>query len=53
MILAQEANIRQVIAFPKSGSGMDLMSNSPAEVSNDQLRELDLAIKPRKEVKKK
>lgn len=46
MILAQEPNIREVIAFPKTGSGMDLMSKAPSAVSNDQLRELDLAIKP-------
>lgn len=51
MILAQEKNIRQVIAFPKSGSGMDLMSNSPAAVANDQLRELNLAVKESKKIK--
>lgn len=48
MILAHEPNIREVIAFPKTGSGMDLMSQAPSAVSNDQLRELNLAIKPSK-----
>lgn len=51
MILAHEPNIREVIAFPKTGSGMDLMSQAPSAVSNDQLRELNLAIKPNKDKK--
>lgn len=45
MILAQEPNIREVIAFPKSGNGLDLMMHAPSYVSNDQLEELHLTVK--------
>jgi aspartyl-tRNA synthetase len=38
-----------VIAFPKNNRGMDLMSNSPAEVDARQLR--DLSLKPAKDKK--
>ncbi|XJS11506.1 aspartate--tRNA ligase [Aerococcaceae bacterium WGS1372] len=48
MILANEPNIREVIAFPKTGRGIDLMSQAPSTVSNDQLRELHLSIKENK-----
>lgn len=44
MILTDEHNIREVIAFPKNGSGQDLMMNSPSIVSNSQLKELGLSI---------
>lgn len=39
-ILAERASIRDVIAFPKTQKGQDLMSNSPAAVSEKQLRDL-------------
>ncbi len=45
MILRNEPNIREVIAFPKTGDGRDLMMNSPSEVSQQQLKELGLKIK--------
>ena len=45
MILAQEPNIREVIAFPKSGNGLDLMMKAPSLVANEQLEELHLTIK--------
>jgi aspartyl-tRNA synthetase len=45
MILENEPNIREVIAFPKTGDGSDLMMNAPSEVSMEQLRELRLEIK--------
>lgn len=48
MILAQEPNIREVIAFPKTGRGLDLMSQAPSRVSNDQLRELNISVKESK-----
>lgn len=45
MLLQGEPNIREVIAFPKTGEGKDLMMNSPSEVSNAQIRELGIEIK--------
>ncbi len=42
MILHNEPNIREVIAFPKTGEGKDLMMQSPSTVSEKQLRELAL-----------
>lgn len=48
MILANEPNIREVIAFPKTGRGLDLMSQAPSTVSNEQLRELHLSVKENK-----
>ncbi|MBS1252307.1 MAG: Aspartate--tRNA ligase [Anaerolineales bacterium] len=43
MLLAGEHNIREVIAFPKTQSAVDLMTQSPSEVSEQQLHELHLA----------
>ena len=45
MILQNEPNIREVIAFPKTGEGKDLMMGSPSEISSKQLKELGLEIK--------
>ncbi len=45
MILENEPNIREVIAFAKTGEGKDLMMNAPGEVSSEQLRDLGLEIK--------
>ncbi|HEU0085502.1 MAG TPA: aspartate--tRNA ligase [Candidatus Paceibacterota bacterium] len=42
MLLENEPNIREVIVFPKTGEGKDLMMDSPAEVSKKQLKELGL-----------
>ena len=42
MVLNGEDNIREVIAFPKNGSGVDNMMNSPSEVDDTQLKELHL-----------
>ncbi len=44
MLLAGEPNIREVIAFPKSQSAMDLMAGAPSPVSPEQLRELHLKL---------
>ena len=46
-ILAGEENIREVIAFPKTQSGSDPMTNSPTPVDLTQLAELGLRIVPR------
>jgi len=43
-ILANEPNIREVIAFPKTGDARDLMMNSPSELETRQLKELHLKI---------
>lgn len=45
MLLAKTDAIRNVIAFPKTTSGMDLMSVAPGNVNQDQLDELGLQIK--------
>ena len=44
MILQNEPNIREVIAFPKTGEGKDLMMGSPAEISDKQLKELGIKL---------
>ena len=43
-ILAGTNSIRDVIAFPKTQSGTDLLFNSPAEVTPSQLRELSIMV---------
>ena len=45
MLLTKTTNIRDVIAFPKTASAQDLMSQAPGEVSEAQLEELHLRIK--------
>lgn len=44
MLLANEPNIREVIAFPKNGRAADPLTNAPTTVSADQLVELSLSI---------
>lgn len=44
MLLANEPNIREVIAFPMTASAEDLLMGAPAEVSERQLGELHLEI---------
>ncbi|GEQ34083.1 aspartyl-tRNA synthetase [Marinilactibacillus psychrotolerans] len=44
MILANEKNIREVIAFPKNGKSIDPLTNAPSVVSDNQLKELALKI---------
>jgi len=40
MVLMNEENIREVVAFPKNGSGIDVMMDSPSGVDAGQLKEL-------------
>ena len=44
MILQNEPNIREVIAFPKTGEGRDLMMGSPAPITDKQLKELGIKL---------
>jgi aspartyl-tRNA synthetase len=44
MLLADEPNIREVIAFPMNQQAMDLMMNAPAEIEKDRLEELGLKL---------
>jgi len=49
MLAAGGSSIRDVIAFPKTSSGLDLMAKAPSPVGPDQLRELGLAPPPSKD----
>ena len=44
MLLADESNIREVIAFPMNQKAQDLLMNAPCEVLPEQLRELSIKI---------
>ena len=44
MLLANEPNIREVIAFPKNQGGRDVMADAPSEVDPKQLKELHIKI---------
>ena len=48
MLLANEKNIREVTMFPMNQNAQDLMMNAPSDVSENQLKELGLAIKLKK-----
>ena len=45
MLLRNEENIREVIAFPMSGSAQDLMCGAPSEVTEQQLREVHIKVR--------
>jgi aspartyl-tRNA synthetase len=44
MLIAGESSLRDVIAFPKTASATDLMSGSPSQVDDDQIRELGIIV---------
>lgn len=44
MLLTGEKTIREVIAFPKNQSAVDLMTDAPSDVSDQQLKELHLSV---------
>ncbi|WP_089100359.1 aspartate--tRNA ligase [Streptomyces hyaluromycini] len=45
MLLADEPNIRETIAFPLNGNAQDLMMGAPTELEETRLRELHLSIR--------
>ena len=44
MLMADEPNIREVLSFPKTASGSDLMFDAPSEIDEKQLRELHIKL---------
>ena len=48
MLLANEKNIREVTMFPMNQNAQDLMMNAPSDVSEKQLKELNLSLKLKK-----
>ncbi len=48
MLMQDEPNIREVIAFPKTGDGRDPMMQSPSSIEQKQLQELGIEIKKKK-----
>lgn len=46
MLLANEPNIREVIAFPMNGRAQDLLMGAPNEVEESQLREVHIQLRP-------
>jgi aspartyl-tRNA synthetase len=45
-IICNEPNIREVIPFPKTQSGVDPMTGSPTRVSDVQMAELGIDLRP-------
>ena len=48
MLLANEKNIREVTMFPMNQNAQDLMMNAPSDVSDKQLKELNISLKNKK-----
>jgi aspartyl-tRNA synthetase len=48
MLLANEPNIREVIAFPMNKNAQDLLMNAPAPITQKQLDEIHIQIKKEK-----
>jgi aspartyl-tRNA synthetase len=51
MLLANEENIREVIAFPKSQRGLDLMFEAPDAVGMEQIGDLGLSVSPDRSIR--
>jgi aspartyl-tRNA synthetase len=49
MVLAREPNLRDVIAFPKNQAGIDPMSGAPSEIEEEQLRELGIQVRRKRD----
>jgi len=52
MMLQNEPNIREIIPFAKSGEGKDIMMDSPSEISDAQLKELNIKLNKQDESKR-
>ena|SRR3989339_784762 len=52
MMLQNEPNIREIIPFAKSGEGKDIMMDSPSEISDAQLKELNIKLNKKDESKR-
>ena len=48
MLLANEKNIREVTMFPMNQNAQDLMMDAPSNISENQLKELNLSLKIKK-----
>ncbi|MDD2646906.1 MAG: aspartate--tRNA ligase [Patescibacteria group bacterium] len=48
MILANEPNIREVIPFPKTTDAKDLMMEAPSEMTEEQLKEINICLRNKK-----
>ena len=48
MLLADEKNIREVTMFPMNQNAQDLMMNAPSDVSDKQLKELEISLRLKK-----
>jgi len=44
MLILDEPNLREVVAFPPNGKGEDLLMGSPSKVSKKQLKELHIKL---------
>ena len=44
MLLSNETNIRQIVAFPKNGKARDLLMGAPSSVTKEQLKELHIKV---------
>ena len=47
-LFAEATSIRDVIAFPKTAAGTDLMVDAPSPVTDDQMAELHISLRERK-----
>lgn len=47
MLMSGGASIREVIAFPKTAKGVDLMMDAPSDVNNEQLKDYGLMLLPK------